>query len=88
MQVRNVADGKYCLDYVGELSVYACNAFKDQVKKIDACYSIKSIGGRVDKVSATKTVDSSSIPDQVKPKAVKIGIHSFPASLSTIKRTV
>ena len=39
----------------------------------------KPISGRVDRASATEAVDSSSIPGQVKPKTIKIGIHSFPA---------
>ena len=38
-----------------------------------------SISGRVDRASATKTVDLGSIPGRVKPKTIKIGIHSFPA---------
>ena len=37
------------------------------------------ISGRVDRASATGTVDSGSIPGRVKPKTIKIGIHSFPA---------
>ena len=37
------------------------------------------ISGRVDRASATETVDSGSIPGRVKPKTIKIGIHSFPA---------
>ena len=37
------------------------------------------ISGRVDRASATKAVDLGSIPSQVKPKTIKIGIHSFPA---------
>ena len=39
----------------------------------------KSISGRVDRASVTEAVDSSSIPGRVKPKTIKIGIHSFPA---------
>ena len=35
--------------------------------------------GRVDRASATEAVDSDSIPGRVKPKTIKIGIHSFPA---------
>ena len=41
--------------------------------------SDEPISGRVDRASATEAVDSSSIPDRVKPKTIKIGIHSFPA---------
>ena len=37
------------------------------------------IRGRVDRASATEAVDSGSIPGWVKPKTIKIGIHSFPA---------
>ena len=35
--------------------------------------------GRVDRASATEAVDTGSIPGRVKPKTIKIGIHSFPA---------
>ena len=37
------------------------------------------ISGRVDRASATKSVDSDSIPSPIKPKTMKIGIHCFPA---------
>ena len=37
------------------------------------------ISGQVDRASATEAVDSSSIPNWVKPKTIKSGIHSFPA---------
>ena len=37
------------------------------------------ISGRVERASATETVDTGSIPGRVKPKTIKIGIHSFPA---------
>ena len=40
---------------------------------------LKPISGRVDRASATETVDLGSIPSRVKPKTIKIGIHSFPA---------
>ena len=40
---------------------------------------IQTISGRVDRASATETVDSGSISSRVKPKTTKIGIHSFPA---------
>ena len=40
---------------------------------------IKPISGQVDRASATDAVDSGSIPGRVKPKTIKIGIHSFPA---------
>ena len=48
----------------------------------------KPISGRVDRASATEAVDSGSIPGRVKPKTIKIGIHSFPAWRSALKRTV
>ena len=38
-----------------------------------------SISGRVDRASAIEAVDTGSIPGRVKPKTMKIGIHSFPA---------
>ena len=38
-----------------------------------------SLRGRVDRASATEAVDSGSIPSRVKPKTIKIGIHSFSA---------
>ena len=34
--------------------------------------------GRVDRASATETVDSGSIPGRVKPKTIKVGIHKLP----------
>ena len=37
------------------------------------------ISGRVDRASATEAVDSGSIPGRVKPKTIRISIHSFPA---------
>ena len=46
------------------------------------------ISGRVDRASATEAVDSGSIPGRVKPKTIKIGIHSFPAGRSALKGTV
>ena len=41
--------------------------------------NVRSISGRVDRASAAEAVDTGSIPGQVKPKTIKIGIHSFPA---------
>ena len=40
---------------------------------------LEPISDRVDRASATETVDSGSIPGRVIPKTIKIGIHSFPA---------
>ena len=37
------------------------------------------ISGRVDRASATETVDSGWFSGRVKPKTIKIGIHRFPA---------
>ena len=39
----------------------------------------KPISVRVDRASAAETIDLGSIPNRVKPKTVKIGIHRFPA---------
>ena len=38
-----------------------------------------SISVRVDRASATEAVDTGSISGRVKPKTIKIGVHSFPA---------
>ena len=43
----------------------------------NAC--IQPISDRVDREPAAETVISGSIPDRVKPKTTKIGIHSFSA---------
>ena len=48
--------------------------FHDETKRQN-----KPISGRVNRASATEAVDSGSIPGGVKPKTIKIGIHSFPA---------
>ena len=47
--------------------------------KRNAFAAKQPISGRVDRASATETVDSGSIPGRVIPKTIKIGIHSFPA---------
>ena len=39
----------------------------------------QNLSGRVDRASATETIDSGSITGRVKPKTIKTGIHSFPA---------
>ena len=36
------------------------------------------ISGRVDRASVTETVDSGLILNRVKPKTIKVEIHSFP----------
>ena len=46
----------------------------DTTKSRPGCHS-----GRVDRASASEAVDLGSIPGRVKPKTIKIGIHSFPA---------
>ena len=43
-------------------------------------------GGRVDRASAIKTVHLGLIPSWIKPKTIKINIHSFLAWRSVIKR--
>ena len=48
----------------------------------------QQISDRVDRASATETVNLSSIPSRVKPNTTKIGIHSFPAWRSAIKGTL
>ena len=42
----------------------------------------------MDGTSANESADLGSIPGRVKPKTIKIGIHSFPAWRSAIKGTV
>ena len=43
------------------------------------------ISGRVDRASATETVDLGLIPGRVKPKTIKIGIHSFLLDVQQLK---
>ena len=38
----------------------------------------EAISGRMNGASAAETVDSGSIPGQIKPKTIKIDIHCFP----------
>ena len=55
---------------------------KFQLRELDCAltwYKKLPISGRVDRASATETVDSGSIPGWVKPKTIRIGIHSFSA---------
>ena len=40
-------------------------------------YNWTPISGRVDRAFATETVDLGSFPGRVKPKTLKIGIHSL-----------
>ena len=42
------------------------------------------ISGRVDRASASETVDASSITGQVKLNTIEIGIHNFPDGLSAL----
>ena len=46
----------------------------------------KPIAHRVDKASATETIDLGLISGRVKPKATNIAIHSFPALTFSIKK--
>ena len=55
---------------------------------ITQCVKNNPISGRMDAASATEAVESGSIPDRVKPKTIKIGVHSYPAWRSAIKGTV
>ena len=43
------------------------------------------ISGRVDGASAAEAVDLGSIPGRVKPKTIKIGIHSFLLDVQQLK---
>ena len=52
--------------------------FNDTVKE-KTIQQLKQTSGRVDKEYATETVNSGSIPSRVKPKTLKIGIHSYPS---------
>ena len=44
-----------------------------------------TITGRVDRASVAEAVDSDSILGGVKPKTIKLEIHSFPAWRSAMK---
>ena len=44
------------------------------------------VSGQLNKVSTTVTVDSNSILGRVKLRTIKIGIQSFPALYSAMKR--
>ena len=46
-------------------------------KRLMVNYLIQPISGRVDRASATETVESGSIPDRVKPLTVKTNIYSI-----------
>ena len=52
--------------------------FNQQVLKFSQ-NNLLPISSQVDRASATEAVDSGSIPNQVKPRTIKKGIHSFPA---------
>ena len=54
--------------------------FPNEVSQIN-----RSISSRVDRASATETVDSGSITGRVKLKTIKIDIQSFPAWRSALK---
>ena len=43
------------------------------------------ISGRMNRESATDTVDTDSILGQVKPKTINFGVHSFPIDAQQLK---
>ena len=51
----------------------------DSVRNPKTSKWTQPISGRVDRAYAAETVDLGSVPGRVKPKTIKIGIHSFPA---------
>ena len=58
----------------------AANITTHYIAKIAKKYKdYKPISGRVDRASVPETADSGSIPSRIKPKTIKIDIHSFPA---------
>ena len=67
-----------------ENSAYATGQQHGRVElRADYCVSNTATefdySGRMDRAFATEAVDAGSIPGRVKPKTIKIGIHSFPA---------
>ena len=44
--------------------------------KNPGCAPAYEISGRMDRMSATETVDHRSIPGRIKPKTIEIGIYS------------
>ena len=68
---------------------YFFKTIAPQDVKIGLCaLNFVPISGRVYRASAFETVDLGSIHGRVKPKTIKIGIHSFPVWLSALKGTV
>ena len=64
---------------------------KDSVFKIAISIfkiAISLLQWSVDRPSAAEMVNTGSTPGRVKPKAMKLGVNSFPASHSAIKGTV
>ena len=59
--------------YCGRNSLNSLGAFWPK------SYQTVSVRGQVNKAYVTEMEDFGSIPDRVKPKTNKIGIHSFPA---------
>ena len=49
-------------------------------------YTYEPLGGRVDRATATETVDTGCNPCRVKLMTIKISIHSFPAWRSALKK--
>ena len=64
--------------FLGNENIMRCS-FSGRATKTWHVALLQQISGQVDRASATEAVDSSSIPGQVKPKTIKIGIHNFPA---------
>ena len=62
--------------------------WKPWIYKVFENPELVRISGRVDRASATETVDSGSILGWVKSKTTKIDNHSFPAWRSKIKGSV
>ena len=55
---------------------------ENALKPVLDCF--QPISGQVDRASAAEAADSGSIPSRVKPKTIRIGIHSFRAWCSAI----
>ena len=51
----------------------------DRRFRICVCSKLQPISTRVDRASATEAIVSGLIRGEVKPKTIKIGIHSLPA---------
>ena len=65
-----------------------CNLYCVTALRQGAALRKWSMSGRMERTSATETVDSGSITHCFKPKTIKIAIFSFPARRSAVKETV